>query len=62
LGKPLIMYGGIFTLALMLFAAAIPSLQKKWPTRFNFRLHVVVARVAIVLALLHGFLGMMIYL
>jgi len=56
------MYGGIFTLALMLFAAAIPSLQKKWPTRFNFRLHVVVARVAIVLALLHGFLGMMIYL
>jgi hypothetical protein len=60
-GKPLIMYGGILTLLCMFFTAVIPSLQKKWPSHFNFRLHVIMARITIVLALFHGFLGMMIY-
>jgi cytochrome b561 len=62
LGKPLIMYGGILTFLLMLFTASIPSLQKKWPKIFSFNLHVLMARITIFLALVHGVLGLSIYL
>jgi hypothetical protein len=62
LGKPLIMYGGVLTFLLMLFTGAIPSLQKKWPAKFNFKSHVLMARITIALALFHGVLGFSIYL
>ena len=62
LGKPLVLYGGAITFLLMLFVAAIPSLQKKWPKTFTFNLHVLLARLTVVLALVHGILGLSIYL
>jgi cytochrome b561 len=62
LGKPLIMWGGLSSLLVMLLAVAVPTLQKRWPKYFNYRTHVVLARIAVALALLHGGLGLLTFL
>jgi len=61
LGKPLIMYGGIITLLTMLFAASIPFLQKRGVKGMTYQLHVRVAITAVILALIHGTLGILHY-
>jgi hypothetical protein len=61
-GKPLIMYLGILTLFAILLTASIAVLNKKGIRTIPFRWHPVCAGCAIILALVHGLLGIMAYL
>lgn len=61
-GKPLIMYLGILTLLAILFTASIPVLNKKGIRTIPFRYHPACAGIAIILALVHGSLGVLAYL
>ena len=61
LGKPLIMYGGISTLTLLLFTATVGALNYKGKTIIPFRWHPRLAILTITFALLHGILGLSIW-
>jgi hypothetical protein len=58
-GKPLIMYGGILTLACLLFTAAISVMNNKGIHNIPFSRHPIMARITIALALIHGTLGIL---
>lgn len=58
-GKPLIMYGGILTLAFLLLTASLPYLGKKGIIKNHFVLHKIMAIISICLALFHGLLGVL---
>ena len=60
-GKPLIMYLGILTLLVILVTAAIAVMNKKGIRIIPFWWHPVCAGLAILLALVHGLLGMLAY-
>ena len=60
-GKPLIMYLGILTLLAILFTASIAVLNLKGIRTIPFRWHPRCAAGAIVLALVHGLLGVLAY-
>lgn len=60
-GKPLIMYLGILTLLAFLFTALIAVMNMKGIQTIPFRWHPRFAAVAIVLALIHGTLGILAY-
>jgi hypothetical protein len=61
LGKPMIMYGGLLTLALLLFTATVGFLNFKGITVIPFKWHPVLAATTIIIALFHGLLGLSIY-
>lgn len=61
LGKPLIMYGGIITLLLLLFTAIIAVLNKKGINKIPFKWHPIMARITIAFAIIHGLLGVLAY-
>ena len=61
-GKPLIMYLGILTLLAILVTAGIAIMNKKGVHVIPFRWHPVCAGIAILLALVHGLLGILAYL
>ena len=61
-GKPLIMYLGILTLLAILVTAGIAVMNKKGVHIIPFRWHPVCAGSAILLALVHGLLGILAYL
>lgn len=61
LGKPLIMYGGILTLLLLLFTASIAIMMKKRIKYVPFKYHPIMARITIAVALIHALLGLSIY-
>lgn len=59
-GKPLIMYLGIITLLLFLWAAAVGGLVMKGknkPPFITLKAHLFLAKIAIGLMLIHGLLG-----
>lgn len=60
-GKPLIMYSGILTLLSFLITALIGLLIIKGIGKIPFKLHWVMAITSIILALIHGTLGILIY-
>jgi hypothetical protein len=60
-GKPLIMYLGILTLLAILVTAGIVVMNKKGIRIIPFQWHPVCAGFAILLALVHGLLGMLAY-
>jgi hypothetical protein len=60
-GKPLIMYLGILTLLAFLFTASIAVMTMKGIRTIPFRWHPRCAVVAIILALVHGLLGLLAY-
>lgn len=60
-GKPLIMYLGILTLLAILFTASIAVMTMKGIRTIPLRWHTRCAACAIVLALVHGLLGMLAY-
>ena len=60
-GKPLIMYLGILTLLAFLFTAAIAVMNLKGVRTIPYRWHPRCAAVAILLALVHGLLGLLAY-
>ena len=61
-GKPLFAYFGLLTLVSLLFTAAISTLNKKGIRVIPFKWHAVMARVTIVLALIHTFLALSLFL
>jgi len=61
LGKPLIMYGGIASLLLLLLTAAAPKLSWKGKRLMPYRTHVRLAYVTVALVLFHGLLGLSLY-
>lgn len=60
-GKPLIMYLGILTLLLFLFTALIGYLNVKGIQIIPFKWHPRFAIITIILALIHGILGILAY-
>ena len=60
-GLPIIVYGGILTLLSLLFTATISILNKKGIHKIPFSWHPRMARITIILALLHGTLGILAY-
>lgn len=60
-GKPLIMYGGIFTLLCFLFTASIAILNKKGIHTIPQEWHERMAIISILLALGHGILAVLHY-
>jgi hypothetical protein len=58
-GVPLIMYGGAFTLLLFLTAAYIGNANINGDHRIPAKWHFLIAKTAIVLAILHGLLGIL---
>lgn len=60
-GKPLILYLGILTLLAFLLTASIPVMNKKGIRVIPSRWHPLCAGCAILLALVHGVLGMLAY-
>ena len=60
-GKPLIMYLGILTLLAFLFTASIAVMTLKGIRKIPFKWHPRCAACAIVLALVHGLLGILAY-
>ncbi|OPX64218.1 MULTISPECIES: hypothetical protein [unclassified Methanoregula] len=61
-GKPLILYLGVLTLLSLLVTASIPLMNKKGIRIVPFRWHPVCAGITILLALIHGILGILAYL
>ena len=61
LGKPLIMYLGILTLLFIVTTAAIAVMNKRGIQIVPFRWHPVCAGCALVLAFVHGILGVLAY-
>ena len=57
LGKPLIVYLGSLTLLSFLFTASIPLMNNRGIDRIPFRWHPRMARTSLVLAAIHGLLG-----
>jgi len=60
-GKPVIMYGGIFTLILLLFTATVGALNLHGIHVIPFKWHPVLAVTTIIFALLHAMLGLSAY-
>jgi len=58
-GKPLIMYLGILTLMSFLFTALIAIMNQKGIKKIPFKWHTRMAKVSIVLAIIHGLLGVL---
>ena len=61
LGKPVVMYGGILTLLLLLFTATVGALNFKGISIIPFKWHPRLAALTIIIALVHGLLGLSIY-
>jgi len=59
LGKPILMYGGILTFVLLIAGAIIGGMAMKGKT--NIKTHLLIVRIAIVLALIHAILGMSLF-
>jgi hypothetical protein len=61
LDKPLQMYGGIFTLCLMLFTATIGVLNFKGNTKIPFKWHPRMAILTIIFGIIHAIFGLSIF-
>lgn len=61
LGKPLVMYGGIFTFLLMMFTATVGLLNFKGITVIPFKWHPRLAATTIIVATIHAIFGLSIF-
>lgn len=61
LGKPLIMYLGIITFILLLFTATVGALNYKGIRIIPFKWHPVLAALTIIIAFIHGLLGLSVF-
>lgn len=62
LGKPLILWGGVVTLICLLITAGISILNNRGNHKIPFQWHPRMAKVTIVLGILHGVMGLASYL
>ena len=62
LGFPLIMYGGITTLLCLMVTATIGHLNVKGNTKIPMKWHFRMARITILIAVLHGVLGISLFI
>lgn len=60
-GKPLIMYIGLITLILLASTATVGMLIMKGKTKITVKQHAWLARITLVIAALHGILGVLAY-
>ena len=60
-GKPLIMYGGLATLLLMIFTATVGALNTKGIQTIPFKWHPRLALLTIIVGLLHALFGLSIF-
>lgn len=60
-GKPVIMYVGIITLVSFLFTATIGFLNLKGIHKIPFSWHPKMAALSIILAVIHGIMGILIF-
>ena len=60
-GFPLIMYGGLLTLIMILSVATLGYLIHSGKST-NIKLHIWLARITVVLALIHGVLGVLLFM
>lgn len=61
-GKPLIFYTGILTLLSFLFTALIGFLNYNGIQKIPFKWHPRMAVISITLAIIHGLMGLLLYL
>jgi hypothetical protein len=61
LGQPLVMYGGILTLLLLIFTAVVGILNFKGINTIPFRWHPRLALTTIIVAVIHAIFGMSIF-
>lgn len=61
-GQPLVLYGGVATLFMLLFTATVGALSYKGIQVIGFKWHPRLAIITIVFALIHGTLGLSIFL
>lgn len=62
LGIPFIVYLGLVTLIFFIIAAALPILKQKKIAKISVKWHIRLAYIAIILAIIHGILGFLIYI
>lgn len=62
LGLPLVAYGGMATLLLVLFTAIVGFLNYRGITTIPFKWHPVLALFTIIFSLIHGAMGLSIFL
>lgn len=62
LGLPLVAYGGITTFLLVLFTAIVGFLNFRGVTTIPFKWHPVLAMLTIIFSLVHGIMGLAIFL
>ncbi|MCX6721336.1 MAG: hypothetical protein NT026_01905 [Candidatus Staskawiczbacteria bacterium] len=60
-GKPLIMYLGIITLLSFLITATLGAMIIRGIGKIPFKWHMIMAIISIVLAVIHGVLGILLY-
>lgn len=58
LGKPMVMWGGLTTLTLLLITATVGFLNNKGIRVIPFKWHPVLAGATILMAIMHGLLGL----
>jgi len=61
-GLPLVAYGGLTTLVLVIFTATVGFLNFKGIHTIPFKWHPVLALITITVAIIHGFFGLSIFL
>lgn len=61
-GLPVIAYGGMFTMLLLLIAAILGTMVLKGNTKISVKCHVNLARIALILGIVHGIVGVMLFL
>jgi len=61
-GMPFIVYLGILTIFMFIVTASIASLKRKGKIKLSIKWHYNLAYVSIILALIHGILGILAYI
>ena len=62
LGRPLIMWLGVVTLLCLFFTATIAFLNKRRIRKIPMKYHPLMAKITLVIALIHGLLGLLLYI
>jgi uncharacterized membrane protein len=61
LGRPLIVWGGVFTLLILLLTATVAGLNRKGIHTIPIIWHYRLAYLTLLLALVHGIIGILLY-